>query len=170
MINIILYRPEKPLNTGNIIRTAMATDCKLHIIGPITFSLEEKDIKRAGLDYISVANFKYYENLEVFLETNSLDKSKIIYITRYGKKSYDNIEKKYNEDIFLMFGRESSGIPKEILSNNIDNCFRIPMVKEARSLNLANSVAIVVYDVLRKEDFNNLSKEEVLKGSNFLKN
>ena len=168
MIHVILYRPEKPLNTGNIMRTCMAVKAKLHIIGPITFSLAEKDLKRAGLDYIESLDYDYYENLEEFNKKHS--NINIFYISRYGDKVYSNEDFSDSiNDIYVMFGRESTGIPHDILREHMDKVLRLPMVPNARSLNLSNCVAIVVYEILRQQKFTDLATSEAIKGNDFLK-
>ena len=167
MIHVVLYRPEKPLNTGNIMRTCMAVKAKLHIIGPITFSLAEKDLKRAGLDYIETLDYDYYENIEEFNKKHS--NINIFYISRYGDKVYSNEDfSDVVQDIYVMFGRESTGIPHDILRANMDHVLRLPMVPNARSLNLSNCVAIVVYEILRQQKFVDLSTSEAIKGEDFL--
>jgi tRNA (cytidine/uridine-2'-O-)-methyltransferase len=167
MIHVILYHPEIPSNTGNIMRTCVAAGMTLHIIGPLPFDIDDKHLKRAGMDYIQSLKFHYYENYDEFNKV--IDASKIFYVTRYGKKSYTDIDyAAIKDDIYLMFGRESTGIKHDILRNNFANCVRIPMVAGARSLNLANSVAIVTYEVLRQLDFKGLSRHETVKGENFL--
>ena len=167
MIHVILYRPEKPLNTGNIMRTCMAVKAKLHIIGPITFSLAEKDLKRAGLDYIESLDYDYYENLEEFNKKHS--NINIFYISRYGDKVYSNEDFSDSiNDIYVMFGRESTGIPHDILREHMDKVLRLPMVPNARSLNLSNCVAIVVYEILRQQKFTDLATSEAIKGNDFL--
>lgn len=167
MIGIILYRPEKPANLGNIIRTCMASEAKLFIIGPLSFSLTEKDFKRAGMDYIKETDFKIYDNYEAFLK--DFHNKNIYYVTRYAKKVYSNYD--YSdicEDIYFMFGRESTGIPHEILRENFDKTARIPMVPSARSLNLSNCVALVLYEAERQRNFFGLSTKEAIKGEDFL--
>lgn len=167
MIGIILFRPEKPANLGNIIRTCMATDTKLYIIGPLTFSLTDKELKRAGMDYIKETDFTLYPSYESFLKDFS-DK-KIFYVTRYSKNVYsENDYSKLEEDIFFMFGRESTGIPHEILVENYEKTVRIPMVPSARSLNLSNCVALVLFEALRQRKFFNLSTREAIKGEDFI--
>lgn len=162
MLHIVLYRPLIPANTGNIMRTCMAIGAKLHIIGPIPFSLDEKSLKRAGMDYVSRVDFNYYENYEAFLQ--HFPSKKIFYVTRYANKVYSNSDfSKIAEDYFLMFGSEDHGIPHDILKDHKDTLLRIPMVPNARSLNLANSVSIVAYEVLRQQGFYNLSDHETLK-------
>ena len=167
MIHIVLYRPEKPLNTGNIMRTAVAIGAVLDIIGPLSFSIEDKDLKRAGMDYIENLKMNYFENMEAF--EKNYPNQEIYYVTRYSNKVYSNFNfKDAAKTYFVMFGRESTGIPHEILKNHPDHLLRIPMVANARSLNLSNSVAIVVYEILRQQGFNNLSTHEAIKGENFL--
>jgi tRNA (cytidine/uridine-2'-O-)-methyltransferase len=167
MIHIVLYQPEKPMNTGNIMRTCVATGAKLHIIGPINFSLAEKDLKRAGLDYISRLKLEVHKDYSDF--EHKYKEEDIYYVTRYSKKTYTSFN--YNDstkDVFLMFGKESTGIPHDILRNNKDKLMRIPMVPDARSLNLSNSVAIVIYEVLRQMKFEGLATQEEIKGPDFL--
>ena len=169
MIHIILYRPEKPQNTGNIMRTCVAIHAKLHVIGPLTFSIDSKDLKRVGMDYIDDLKMEYYQDYEDFLKRSQLDN--IYYITRYSNKVYSSFDLSNPvKDIGLMFGRESTGIPHDILRANPDRLMRIPMVPEARSLNLSNCVAIIAYEILRQQGFNNLSTSEAIKGSDFLYN
>ena len=167
MIHVVLYRPEKPLNTGNIMRTCMAVKAKLHIIGPITFSLAEKDLKRAGLDYIEMLDYDYYESIEDFNKRHN--NINIYYISRYGEKVYSNADfSDVASDIYVMFGRESTGIPHDILREHMDKVLRLPMVPNARSLNLSNCVAIVVYEILRQQNYNDLATSEAIKGEDFL--
>ena len=167
MINIILYQPEIPPNTGNIIRTCYATGAKLHIIKPISFDLFHPNIKRAAAGRtIDDIEYQVYENYDDFLKVNS-DK-KIYYITRYGIKNYVSADFKNEVDIWVMFGTESTGIPKEILKKSINHCLRIPMKADCRSLNLANSVNLIAYEILRQKNFEGLSEFEVQKGKEFL--
>ena len=169
MIHIVLYRPEKPQNTGNIMRTCVAINATLDIIGPLSFSLNEKDLKRAGMDYIESLKWNYFETYEDYLK--EYPNANTYYVTRYSDKVYSQFDfTESYKDIFLMFGRESTGIPHDILRSNPDRLLRIPMVPEARSLNLSNSVAIVVYEVLRQQKYLNLSTSEVIKGENYLVN
>ena len=166
MINIVLYQPEIPQNTGNIMRTCAATNAKLHLIKPLGFSLDEKNIKRSAVNYLDKVNYQVYDNFEDFLSKN---KGEFYFLTRYGKKphtsfDYSNIEK----DIYLFFGKESTGIPKEILKNYLDRCLRIPATDNVRSLNLSNCVAIVLYEVLRQQDYPDLLKTEPFKGEDWL--
>ena len=167
MINVILFQPEKPLNTGNIMRTCVASGTRLHIIGPLTYKIDDKGLKRAGMDYLVGFNYEYYDSYEEFVSKNN--SPLIYYITRYGKKAPSEINfKKVEDDIYVMFGKESTGIPKEILKDHLDYCFRIPMIEGVRSLNLSNCVAVVIYEILRQKDYEGLSKVETIKGEDFL--
>ena len=152
MINIVLYSPEIPQNTGNISRTCAVTGARLHIIKPIGFEISDRTLKRAGLDYWDKLNVKYYENYEDFIEQN--ENAKLFFFSAHGKNNYANIV--YPDNAFLVFGRESLGLPKELVEKNIDVSVRIPMRKTLRCLNLSNSVAIVVYEVLRQNNFSGL--------------
>ena len=167
MIHIVLYRPEKPQNTGNIMRTCVAIHATLHIIGPITFSVDNKDLKRVGMDYIDDLKMNFYPDYEDFVRQNK--DTDIYYVTRYARTVYSSYNLSKNiGDVYLMFGRESTGIPHEILKEHQDKLMRIPMVPEARSLNLSNCVALVAYEVLRQQGFPNLATEEAIKGPDFL--
>ncbi len=166
MINIVLYEPEIPQNTGNIMRTCVATNSKLHLIEPMGFKIDEKHLKRSGMDYIKYLDYKIYPDWETFKQENG---GKYIYITRYGNKPPSECAfKAIKEDIYLIFGKESTGIPKEILKENLADCYRLPMVSYARSLNLSNCVAIVVYEVLRQLDYLDLCRRESIKGEDYL--
>ncbi len=167
MIHIVLYEPEIPQNTGNIMRTCVAAGATLHLIQPLGFKLDEQRLRRSGMDYIDDLNYFVYEDFETFTLSHPSD---YFYITRYGQKTpYEMDYKAVEGDIYLIFGKESSGIPKEILSAHLERCLRLPMVETARSLNLSNSVAIVIYEVLRQLDFPGLSKVEVIKGEDWLR-
>ena len=167
MIHIVLYRPEKPQNTGNIMRTCVAIHATLHIIGPITFSVENKDLQRVSMDYIDDLKMEFHPTYEDFAKDNP--NADIYYVTRYAKTVYSSYDfSKKIGDVYLMFGRESTGIPHEILKAHQDRLMRIPMVPEARSLNLSNCVALVTYEVLRQQNFPNLATEEAIKGPDFL--
>ena len=163
MINIVLYEPEIPQNTGNIMRTCVATGAKLHLIKPLGFELDEKRIRRSGVNYIDKLKYEVYENFDDFKNKN---KGTYYYFTRYGKKPHSSFD--YKEDIYLIFGKESTGIPKEILQKDLEHCMRIPMTSDVRSLNLSNCVAIVLYEVLRQFDYNDLLRTEPHKGENFI--
>ena len=149
MLNIVLYEPEMPMNTGNIGRTCVATGTRLHLIEPLGFSLSEKALKRAGMDYWKDLDVTTYLDYEDFLERNP--GAKIYYATTKAPQTYADV--KYEDDCFIMFGKESAGIPEEILLDYEDQCFRIPMNPQIRSLNLSNSVAIVLYEALRQNHF-----------------
>lgn len=166
MLNVVLFEPEIPQNTGNIMRTCMASNCTLHLIEPLGFSLDEKHLRRSGMDYREVCKYTTYPNWDAFVEAN---KGTYIYITRYGKTPPSSCNYKDIEgDIYLIFGKESTGIPKSILSKDLEHCYRLPMVENARSLNLSNCVAICVYEVLRQLDYPGLSKHECIKGEDWL--
>ncbi len=166
MINVVLFEPEIPGNTGNIMRTCAGTGTKLHLIKPLGFSLEDKYIKRSGVNYIDHCDYTVYENYEDFLSKNS---GTFYFLTRYGKKPHDSFDySDKNENIYLVFGKESTGIPKEILKNNLNNCMRIPMNSNIRALNLSNSVAIMVYEVLRQQNYRDLLRTEPFKGEDYL--
>ena len=148
-MNIVLHQPEIPSNTGNIGRTCVATGTTLHLIEPLGFRLNEKNVKRAGMDYWAHLDYHRYYNYDNFLEMNP--GAKIYYATTKGKYIYSEVE--YGPDDYIMFGKESAGIPEEILVDNEERCIRIPMLPEIRSLNLANSVNIVLYEALRQNGF-----------------
>lgn len=169
MINVVLFQPEKPMNTGNIMRTCKATGANLHIIGPLTYKIDDKGLQRAGMDYLKDFHFESYSSYEEFLEKNN--NPIVHYITRYGFKAPSQADfSNADEVVYVMFGKESTGIPKEILKEDLDRCYRLPMKEDARSLNLSNCVAIVVYEILRQQDYVSLSKYEAIKGKDYLKN
>lgn len=155
MMHIVLHEPEIPQNTGNIARTCAATGAALHLIEPLGFSLDEKRIKRAGLDYWHLVEVHRYANYQEFLEKNHFPK--VYMATTKSRQTYVDVQ--YEEDCYIMFGRESAGIPEEILLDSKETCIRIPMIGEARSLNLSNSVAIVLYEALRQHQFAHLLKQ-----------
>ncbi|MCI5648043.1 MAG: tRNA (uridine(34)/cytosine(34)/5-carboxymethylaminomethyluridine(34)-2'-O)-methyltransferase TrmL [Fusicatenibacter sp.] len=148
-LNIVLHEPEIPANTGNIGRTCVATGTRLHLIKPLGFSLSEKALKRAGLDYWKDLDVTVYEDYEDFLAKNP--GAKIYYATTKGPQTYVDVQ--YEEDCYLMFGKESAGIPEDILYANQETAVRIPMIEDIRSLNLSNSVAIILYEALRQNHF-----------------
>lgn len=148
-MNIVLLEPEIPDNTGNIGRTCVATGLSLHLIKPLGFDISEKAVRRAGLDYWRDLDLRVYENYDDFLQQN--DNPPVIMATTKAEKKYTDIT--YDRDCYIMFGKESKGIPEEILIRAPQNCVRIPMRAGYRSLNLSNSVAIVVYEALRQNDF-----------------
>ena len=149
MINIVLYNPQIPPNTGNIMRLCANTGFSLHIIKPLGFSLDDKSLKRAKLDYFSDINPIIYKNYKSFIDL--IDEKKIYAVTKFGTRIYSEI--KYDKDVFLLFGSETTGLPKVILSKLKNRSIKIPMINESRSLNLSNSVAIIVYEIWRQLKF-----------------
>ena len=154
MMNIVLLEPEMPSNTGNIGRTCAATQTRLHLIEPLGFKLNEKALKRAGLDYWDKLDVTVYSDYQDFLERNPDALERMYFATTKAHKVYSDVG--YETDCYLMFGRESAGIPEEILVENEDRCVRIPMWGDIRSLNLSNSAAIVLYEALRQNGFGKL--------------
>lgn len=148
-MNIVLLNPEIPYNTGNIGRSCVLTNTKLHLIKPLGFSLDEKQVKRSGLDYWHLVDLKIWESYEEFIEANK--NARIFYATTKTKQKYSDI--KYEENDFIMFGPESRGIPEDILNQNKENCITIPMIPMGRSLNLSNSSVIILYEALRQLNF-----------------
>ncbi len=166
MINVVLFEPEIPQNTGNIMRTCAGTGVHLHLIEPLGFKLDEKSIKRCGVNYIEHCKYDVYKNFDDFKSKNV---GKYYFFTRYGKKPHTSFDfSNVDENIYLIFGKESTGIPKEILKNDLDNCMRIPMNSNIRALNLSNSVAIGIYEVLRQQNYRNLLFTEPFKGEDYL--
>jgi len=153
-INIVLYQPDIPQNTGNIARTCAATNTKLYLIRPLGFSVRDKYLKRAGLDYWDKLNIEYYDDINDLIDEKG--KEKFYFSTTKAKKTYSNIE--YSDECYIVFGKETAGLPEDIHKNYKNQRIRIPMIrnKEARSLNLANSVNIILYEVLRQKNFPNL--------------
>ena len=157
MLHIVLHEPEMPANTGNIGRTCVACGAVLHLIEPLGFRLNEKMIKRAGLDYWENLDVRTYLNFEDFLEKNR--NPKIYMATTKARHMYSEPAYEKEEDVYVMFGKESAGIPEEILLDYEATCIRIPMLPKIRSLNLSNSVAIVAYEVLRHQGFKEFQTE-----------
>ena len=155
MLNIVLFEPEIPANTGNIGRTCVATNTRLHLIEPLGFRLNEKNLKRAGMDYWNDLDVTTYIDFNDFMEKNP--DAKIYMATTKAVIAYTEVS--YEPDCYIMFGNESAGIPEEILVDHKENCIRIPMVGDIRSLNLGNSVAIVLYEALRQNGFENMTTE-----------
>lgn len=149
MINVVLVEPEIPQNTGNISRTCACTGCALHLIRPFGFELSDRTLKRAGLDYWDKLTVFYYDSLDEFLQKHK-DK-KLYYCSTKARKNYCDV--KFEDDCFLLFGKETKGLPEDLIYSDFDNAIRIPMKGEVRSLNLSNSVAIVLYEALRQQDF-----------------
>ncbi len=150
--NIVLVEPEIPQNTGNSARTCAATGTRLHLVKPFGFTIDDKQLKRAGLDYWHLVDIVYYESLEDFLKTTS-DKRRYFLSTKGNKRHSDIV---FKDEDYLIFGKETAGLPKHIVDSNFENTLRVPMIDEARSLNLSNSVAVVIYEALRQTDFVNL--------------
>lgn len=154
-MNIVLVEPEIPQNTGNIVRTCAATGARLHIVKPMGFEIDDKKLKRAGLDYWHFLNIRYYENLDDFFEQNQ--DGRFFYLSSKGTASYTDVE--FRDGDFLLFGKETKGLPEKLLIEHPERSIRIPMISDARCLNLSNSVAIVVYEALRQNNFVSLTKE-----------
>lgn len=154
-LNIVLIEPQIPQNTGNISRTCAVTGAKLHLVRPLGFEVSDKHLKRAGLDYWDKLDITYYDNLKDFLEKNS--GGNLFYFTTKGKNIHSSMN--YPDNSYLVFGREDAGLPEELLYKNPDTCVRIPMRNNLRSLNLSNSVAVAVYEVLRQWDYPDLARE-----------
>lgn len=150
--NIVLVEPEIPQNTGNIARTCAVTGARLHIVKPMAFEITDAKLKRAGLDYWHMLNVKFYENIDEFFKINS--GARFYYATTKAQKHYAEVE--YKDNDFILFGKETKGLDETLLYNNKEHCIRIPMKDDARSLNLSNSAAIILYEALRQNDFLNL--------------
>lgn len=166
MINICLFEPEIPGNTGNIMRTCVATNSKLHLIKPLGFSLGEAGVKRSGVNYTENCDYQVYENIEEFYAKNE---GEFYYLTRYGHQphsafDYSDSDKNY----YFFFGKESTGIPPHLLKPHLDHCLRMPMTDKVRALNLANTVAIMIYEALRQQDYPNLLFDEPHKSKGFI--
>ena len=155
MFNIVLVEPEIPQNTGNIARTCAATGSRLHIVKPIGFEISDRTLKRAGLDYWHLLDVRYYENIAEFFEVNK--GGTFHFATTKAPKNY--AEATFNDGDFILFGKETKGLPEELLKDHQDGCIRIPMINDARSLNLSNSVAIIIYEALRQNNFFELKEE-----------
>ena len=160
-LNVVLVEPEIPQNTGNIARTCAATGAKLHLVHPLGFNISEKAVKRAGLDYWDKLEIEEHESLEKFLEKYKPEKNNMFFVTTKGKHVYSEPNFKEMDEVFVLFGKETKGLPENILLKYIDKTIRIPMRPTLRSLNLSNSVSIVVYDIFRQKEFEGL--EEISK-------
>lgn len=154
-VNIVLVEPEIPQNTGNIVRTCAATGTRLHIVKPMGFEIDDKKLKRAGLDYWHFLNIQYYENLDDFFEKNK--DGRFFYLSSKAPTAYTEVN--YQDNDFLLFGKETKGLPEKLLMEHPERAVRIPMISSARCLNLSNSAAIVVYEALRQQNFASLTKE-----------
>ena len=160
MLNIVLVEPEIPQNTGNIARTCACTGAVLHLVGPLGFEISDKRLKRAGLDYWHLLDVRYYDSLDEFWEKNP--EGSFYYATTKAQHRYSDVT--FPADAYLMFGRETKGLPESMLMEHPERCIRIPMIEGARSLNLSNSVAIVAYEALRQHGFANLVDHGALTG------
>ena len=165
MLNVVLFEPEIPQNTGNIMRTCVATNTHLHLIKPLGCYMDEAHLKRSGVNYVNECKYTIYENFDDFLSKN---KGEMYYFTRYGKKPHSSFDYTNKENIYLIFGKESTGIPKEILKDHLDRCIRIPATSGVRALNLSNCVAIGIYEVMRQKNYEGLLQTEPFKGENYL--
>jgi tRNA (cytidine/uridine-2'-O-)-methyltransferase len=151
-VHIVLYQPEIPANTGNIARTCAATGTPLHLIRPLGFSTDDKMLKRAGLDYWEFVNISYYDSLDDFFEKNQ--NGHMYYLSKFGKQDHARFDySDTTQNHYFMFGKETTGLPKDLIAANIDRCLRIPMNDHVRSLNLSNTAAILVYEALRQQGF-----------------
>ncbi|MEH7401084.1 tRNA (uridine(34)/cytosine(34)/5-carboxymethylaminomethyluridine(34)-2'-O)-methyltransferase TrmL [Gottfriedia acidiceleris] len=156
-IHVVLYQPQIPANTGNIARTCAGTDTSLHLIRPLGFSTDDKMLKRAGLDYWEHVDIYYHDSLDDLFD--KYKDGKFYFITKFGEKTYSNFDyTNLDEEIFFVFGRETTGLPKELIEKNMETCLRIPMTDHIRSLNLSNTAAILIYEALRQQDFRELLK------------
>jgi tRNA (cytidine/uridine-2'-O-)-methyltransferase len=155
-IHVVLYQPEIPSNTGNIARTCAGTDTALHLIRPLGFSTDDKMLKRAGLDYWEHVNITYYDSLEEFFKKN--EGGEFFFLSKRGTIPFTSFDYSNQEkDYFFIFGRETKGLPAEVIEDNVDRCLRIPMTDNIRSLNLSNTAAILIYEALRQQNFAHLS-------------
>lgn len=159
-MNIVLVEPEIPQNAGNIIRTCMATNTKLYMVKPLGFVLDDKHFKRAGMDYIKDADFTIVESFEEIYEANK--NKKFFFASTKSPQKYTDVT--YPEDCFIVFGKESFGLRESLLQKHLDSCIKIPMVENARSLNLSNSVAIILFEALRQNNFPHLKQTGALTG------
>ena len=165
-LHIVLYEPEIPQNTGNIMRTCVAIGAKLHLIEPLGFKIDEARLKRSALDYYEHLVYTVHKNFDAFQKENP---GTYLFLTRYGKKNYADIHyTELKEPLYLIFGKESTGVDRKLLAKHLENCYRIPTTDKVRSLNLSNAVAIVAYEVLRQFDYPELIKTEPHKGEDFL--
>lgn len=157
-INIVMVEPEIPQNTGNIARTCAATGAKLHLVKPLGFEITDKYLKRAGLDYWDKLEIEEHESLEKFLEKYKPEENNMYFVTTKGQTCYSQLDYSKKEEIYILFGKETKGLPEELLKQHLDKTIRIPMKEKLRSLNLSNSVAIVTYEILRQNQFENLQE------------
>ena len=157
-INIVMVEPEIPQNTGNIARTCAATGAKLHLVEPLGFDISEKAVKRAGLDYWDKLEIETHKSFKSFLEKYKPEENNMFFVTTKGQNCFSDVNYSKLEEVFLLFGKETKGLPEDILQKYLEKTIRIPMLPNLRSLNLSNSVAIVVYEVLRQNSFDRLEE------------
>ena len=155
-LNIVLVEPEIPQNTGNIARTCAATGGKLHLVKPLGFDISEKSVKRAGLDYWDKLEIEEHESFQEFLEKYKPEENNMFFVTTKGPNTYSEVDYSNMEEVFVLFGKETKGLPEDILKKYLDKSIRIPMLPTLRSLNLSNAVAIVTYEILRQHKFEKL--------------
>ena len=158
-LNVVLVEPEIPQNTGNIARTCAAIGAKLHLVHPLGFSISEKEVKRAGLDYWDKVEIEEHESFGKFLEKYKPEENNMYFVTTKGKNVYSDVDYSKMDEVFALFGKETKGLPEDILQKYFNNAIRIPMRETLRSLNLSNAVAIVAYDILRQADFYGLEEQ-----------
>ena len=157
-INIVMVEPEIPQNTGNIARTCAATGAKLHLVHPLGFSISEKSVKRAGLDYWDKLEIEEHDSFEEFLKKYKPEENNMFFVTTKGKHVYSDVDYSKMEDVYILFGKETKGLPEDVLKTHLDQTIRIPMRETIRSLNLSNSVAIVAYEIFKQQNFGGLEK------------
>ncbi len=157
-LNIVMVEPEIPQNTGNIARTCAATGAKLHLVYPLGFSISDKYLKRAGLDYWDKLEIEKHDSLKDFLDKYKPEENNMFFATTKAKHCYTEVNYSKMEEIFVLFGKETKGLPEDLLQKYIDNTIRIPMIGNLRSLNLSNSVAIITYEILRQKNFEALNE------------
>ncbi|MDR0136120.1 tRNA (uridine(34)/cytosine(34)/5-carboxymethylaminomethyluridine(34)-2'-O)-methyltransferase TrmL [Metabacillus idriensis] len=157
-LHVVLYQPEIPANTGNIARTCAATNTTLHLIRPLGFSTDDKMLKRAGLDYWEFVNVVYHDSLDELFE--AYPQGEFYYITKFGEKPHTTFDySNHEEDTFFVFGKETTGLPKDLIAENLERCLRLPMTGNVRSLNLSNTAAILIYEALRQQNYPGLLKK-----------
>jgi tRNA (cytidine/uridine-2'-O-)-methyltransferase len=157
-LNIVLCEPEIPANTGNISRTCSVTGAKLHLIRPLGFSIEEKEVRRAGLDYWNALDLEVHDSAAAFFSKYDIARLPMYLVTTKARQTYSDIDYTASDEVFFVFGKETKGLPEELLRANSQRCVRIPMLPEMRSLNLSNAVAVVAYEALRQTSFAGLAR------------
>ncbi|WP_412059760.1 tRNA (uridine(34)/cytosine(34)/5-carboxymethylaminomethyluridine(34)-2'-O)-methyltransferase TrmL [Metabacillus idriensis] len=151
-LHVVLYQPEIPANTGNIARTCAATNTTLHLIRPLGFSTDDKMLKRAGLDYWKYVNVVYHDSLDELFE--AFQEGEFYFITKFGEKNHTSFDySDQDQEVFFVFGKETTGLPKDLIASNMERCLRLPMTENVRSLNLSNTAAILIYEALRQQNY-----------------